>query len=487
MIDSLGISRLAKGRGTIGLLTVLSLTVAAPSVASKQFEDITAAAGVSFDHRTTETVLSIAEMVAMDPEDQDEVERLNYRAEIGSWWLSGGVAVGDYDADQLPDIFAIGGNDGVSRLFQNQGDGTFIDKATLAGVADSGERLNGAMFIDYDGDGDLDLFVGGLLATKPRLYRNDGDNGGGEVTFTDVFDTAFPAYDVDWSPNNYGGSLGDIDLDGDLDFVFSHSMSPWGPKAVENPGDSTQHLWRNDRVPGGETTFSDISNAAGISAIYEQPNPQHPAEIHRDQTYAVNFADINEDGYPDLLFANDNGQSRILINDREGRFTDVTDHSQFTDNSGESTVDGMGAAVGDFDSDGHFDWFISQIRRDEDGNRLYKGRGDGTFIDLVSETQPFPAIGVENGHWGWGACFADLNNDRHLDIFDVNGPMAMARSRKKRTKSGWRISGKGGASVVSISTGTAISTSPFQIIVGPSSCTRIPSNRMRIRARDSSP
>jgi hypothetical protein len=275
----------------------------------------------------------------------------------------------------------------------------------VAGVQIVSESRAGVIFVDYDGDGDLDLFVGGLLGARPKLFRNNGANEGGETTFSDEFASVFPGYNRLLTPNNWGGTFSDYDRDGDLDVYFAHSMTPFGPVTLGPSGDTTQSLWRNEG-----STFVDVSTFAGITEIYDN----FAGILSKDQSFSPSFADINEDGWPDLLVAADAGGSRVLINDADGTFTDITTTSQFA-------IAGMGAAVGDFNNDGFLDWFISQIRTENDGNRLYKGNGDGTFVDLVKTTVPFPAIGVESGHWGWGACMADLDNDRHLDIVHVNG------------------------------------------------------------------
>ncbi len=384
------------------------------AVEPNQFVDISVSSGVAFTHQTTQTILTQADFLAADSSSMDEVENFDFRAEITSSWLTGGVASGDYDGDGLPDIFAIGGDDGVARLFHNDGNDEFSDQAGVAGVAITGERQAGATFADYDGDGDLDLFVGGVLATRPRLFRNNGPNELNETTFTDVFESAFPDYDLDLSPNNFSGGLGDYDGDGDLDLFFSHSMTIYGSEDFPGEGDSTQHLWTNNTPSGGAMSFSDVSIASGITAIYES------SFVEGDHTFSSNFADLNEDNRPDLLIVSDQGDSLVLLNAGDQTFTNVTVRQQFR-SPDFSVVAGMGAAVADFDHDGHLDWFVSQIRREYDGNQLFKGRGDGTFMDLVQETDPFPAIGVESGHWGWGSCFADLDNDRLPDIVEVNG------------------------------------------------------------------
>ncbi len=110
---------------------------------------------------------------------------------------------------------------------------------------------------------------------------------------------------------------------------------------------------------------------------------------------------------------------KLFINNQDGTFKDATDTKVFTDENG------MGAAVGDYDNDGDLDWFVTSIwgpdpddshtQWDSSGNRLYRNSGDGTFEDVTD------VAGVRKGFWGWGSCFADFNNDGHLDIFHVNG------------------------------------------------------------------
>lgn len=405
-------------------IILAGLLLVSPALAGEatQFIDATAASGVSFDHQTTQTIVTPSGFSNAPSDAMEEVPFLDSKAEIMSTWLTGGVAVGDYDGDGLPDIFAVGGDASTARLFRNLGNGTFEDKAADAGVDVSGVRQAGAMFVDIDGDFDLDLFVGGMVGAQPRLFRNDGENGMGETTFTDIFASAFPGYDLDRVPNNYGGSFGDYDGDGDLDVFFGHSMTPFGP-SIEEVAGSTYHLWRNDLVAAkgiaGGLTFTDVSVGSGVSATFALPAPNEPDR--KDHTFSPAWSDINEDGRPDLVVVSDHGETLVYRNNGDGTMADETDYSLFDGYSaqGAQNVAGMGAALGDYDNDGHFDLFISQIRTvvngNHDGNRLYRGDGMGGFTDAGDD------VGVLSGFWGWGACFGDLDQDRNLDIFHVNG------------------------------------------------------------------
>ena len=380
------------------------------------FTDVTDSLGLTFEHRTTQTLPGGfldddqllfcfgCDTAPPPPGFPDDVNFMCPDSEIITSWFASGVATGDVDGDFFPEIFVVGGDLGTTALFKLQSDGTYLDIAGEAGVQIDGERVSGPVFADYDGDGDLDLFLGGVLFTRPRLFRNDG---GSPPQFTDVFDQAFPGYAF---PNTLGAAFGDYDLDGLLDIYMPHSMSPRGPLLGAGTIDdcppfggdnTTQHLWRNN----GDGTFQDVSVQTGIAALY---GPEGIFET--DQTFSPNFEDIDMDGDLDLLVASDIGTSIILVNDLEtGTFTETG-----AENRGHSS---MGTAVGDYDNDGDFDWFVSQISDGPtfDGNRLWRNDGNGVFTDAAS------AAGVANGWWGWGSSFGDLNHDGWLDIFHVNG------------------------------------------------------------------
>jgi hypothetical protein len=300
---------------------------------------------------------------------------------------SAGVACGDYDNDGWEDLYVARGSIGANLLFRNLGNGTFQDVAVAAGVAQPGTQTHAPCFADLNGDGLLDLFIGGIESFTLAVYKNLG-NG--------TFQNVTASTGIVYSGDTYGAALGDYDRDGDPDLWLAHFGSPNG----------TGNLWKNN----GNFTFTDADLEAEIvvGGIVQYG-------------FTPNWADINNDDWPDMLLVSDFGTSQIFLNDGDGTFTDVTS-AVITDE------DGMGGAVADYDNDGDLDWFVSSVwgtccNKNEDpsrllgisGNRLYRNAGNGTFQDVTA------ASGVTMGGWGWGASFQDFNNDGFVDIYHTNG------------------------------------------------------------------
>ena len=323
--------------------------------------------------------------------------------------FSGGMAAGDVNGDCLIDIFQSTGDGDTGVLYLNMG-GRFVDASQEWGLdllqSDDAQAIsNGAAFADLDGDGDLDLLItfvapaektsrqnttnqGAVRESMIRVLRNDGDK------FRRVENSGIEAQLTAWSL-----SLADIDGDGDLDVMTTH----WRGPGLGGP--QPNHLWRSD-LAGGKLKFVAANADAGLSAVIGQT----------DFTFTPTFSDMSGNGLPDLLLAADFESSQYYRNTGRG-FVRATHLSEISDENG------MGSAVGDYDNDGDLDWFVSSIW-DPDGhaegnwgvtgNRLYRNE-DGNFSDVTD------SAGVAKGYWGWGACFADFDNDMHLDLFQTSG------------------------------------------------------------------
>lgn len=341
----------------------------------------------------------------------------------------GGITAVDYDNDGYCDLFI---PDGVeSRLFHNNGDGTFTDVTKESGLSGL-DGVSVGVFADYDNDGDKDCFISRTFRPN-QLFRNDGDGH-----FTDV--TAESGIGEDCCTTV--ASWADYNNDGYLDLYVGRYLDP--RKAIPTTfyarnGEPNQ-LYRNN----GDGTFTNVTQQAGVGET--------------GLCLGTVIGDYNDDGWPDLYVVNDFGRNTLYRNDRDGTFTDVTVESNTL-----AYGAGMNATFGDYDNDGRLDLYVTNIRSDyawfaesptirrymynsfaqgvwltdmplyfeifrqsgfgfvgvfqqmASGNSLLRNKGDGTFEDVSSKAAANPP------GWFWGAGMYDFDNDGWKDIYAADG------------------------------------------------------------------
>ena len=368
-------------------------TSGAASADIPQLVDITASAGIHFDHLST-------------PEARYIVES-----------MSGGVALIDYDRDGYPDIYftnaqnvemALAGKKAKSALYHNNRDGTFTDVTDKSGVGYPCWAM-GAAVGDYNNDGWPDLLVtcfGGVV-----MYRNNGDG-----TFTDVTKQAGLGGDTAWAT---GASFGDYDGDGWADLFVAHYVDfhlddlptfgsrktcqyhnvavQCGPRGLKGFRDNLYHN-------NGDGTFTEVSKEAGVD------------DAQGFFGLTAVWSDLNGDGRPDLFVANDGEPNYLYKNDGSGRFTNVAYQAGVAVNEDGAEQANMGVALGDYLHTGRFSIGITHFS--EEYAALYRNDGDLNFTDVSH------AAGIAQGttsYVGWGDAFFDLDNDGWPDFFMVNG------------------------------------------------------------------
>jgi hypothetical protein len=315
-----------------------------------------------------------------------------------------GVTVFDFDNDGLPDVLILSGEGARSRLYGNKGGLKFEDVTEVSGVK-IGEWAQGACAGDFDGDGFRDLIV--THWGRNALYRN----AGGERWESKPFPEIATRY-------NTGCALLDYDRDGDLDifvanyleFDFATAPLPGanpfcfyrglavncGPRGLPF---SRNRLYRNE----GGMRFQEVSEETSISTP--------------DRNYCLGavVTDADDDGWPDIYVACDQTPSILYMNQRDGTFADeaVLRGVAFDENG--KALSGMGVAAGDYDNDGHIDLFRTNFS--DERVTLYRNRGDGNF----DETTIAAGLGANTRFVGWGAAFLDFDNDGRKDLLYVNG------------------------------------------------------------------
>ncbi len=335
--------------------------------------------------------------------------------------VGAGCAFLDYDNDGWMDIYFV--NSGPSdfftptkplknALYRNNHDGTFTDVTNKAGVA-GGKFGMGVAAGDYDGDGNVDLYITNYGSNI--LYRNNGDG-----TFTDVSEKAHVSA-PGWSTC---ATWFDYDNDSRLDlfvssFVFyDKSQNPlctdetlkrryYCVPRLFKPQPS--RLFHNN----GDGTFQDVSRESGIAG---SPG----------KSFGAVATDVNNDGKMDLFVANDTMPNFLFLNKGGGKFEEIGLSSGVAYGEAGRPRSGMGVDATDFDADGWQDLFVANI--DQEFFSLYHNERELVFTDQPGEIAPATQLLS-----GWGLKFFDYDNDGDPDLFLVNGhPDDMIESRVPR-------------------------------------------------------
>src|SRR2546425_12176637 len=321
--------------------------------------------------------------------------------------MGGGGGFVDYDGDGLLDIYLVsysrepqaGGKLVEDALYHNNGDGTFTDVTAKAGIRGA-MRGMGLAVGDYDNDGRPDLYVAGYGA--PHLWHNNGDG-----TFTDATARAGLA-----PPPRWGTSAAFFDYDGDgrLDlYVASYlTFDPEGTFPCDMIGGrpvcsidrfrgASGVLYRNN----GDGTFTDVTARAGVS----RPGAKG---------LGVVAADFDNDGRIDLFQANDTAPNDLFRNRGDGTFVDVALEAEVAFDPSGRALGAMGVDVDDHD--GFLDLFVTNFSNQ--ANQLFRSNRDGTFRD-VAGSLGLAAVSLPMS--GFGVRFLDYDDDGRVDLVVANG------------------------------------------------------------------
>jgi hypothetical protein len=329
-----------------------------------------------------------------------------------------GVALIDYDNDGDLDIYVTNGPGAPNSLFANQliptGTLSFVDVAAAAGVTATSQDSSGVCYGDIDNDNDKDLYV--LGTGQPNVLFENQLSETGSAVFTDITAAANAAGP---SRHGVGCSMGDINGDGLLDIVVANTYDNWLHQRPTFLNETYVGFEHNTLLVNlGNNQFADETAARGLETIIGLPRAT--------LTWAIAMVDYDQDGDLDIFFADsqgppptlradERGYNRLYENDGSGHFTDVT-----FDKALDKHGSWMGLSFGDFNCDGHLDFHSTNLGDQMGGfgravTRHFLGGAGGVFSD--------PGIGsLVSSAFGWGTVTSDYDNDGDIDIL-YNGGM----------------------------------------------------------------
>jgi hypothetical protein len=318
-----------------------------------------------------------------------------------------GAAASDWNGDGWLDVFVTGPR--RNWLYLNDGRGRFRDASEETGILSAASGV-GPLGVDYDNDGDTDLFiatVGEQILLENRLVPD------GKPSFRDVSQEAGVAV----SAIGFSAAAGDVNGDGRPDLYVS---------SYNRYGQVTPDVWF--KATNGTPNLFFVSQPGGG---YREEARRWGVDDRR-WSYAAQFADVDEDGKLDLYVVNDFGEKALYMRRGDG-FVDEAAERGVLD-----TGNGMGVSFGDFNNDGRLDLHVTNmsstagnriigrlfpgatpgtnvLKKLASGNSLFENGGGGRFREVTGEAGPL------GGAWAWGGGFVDFDNDGHEDLYSPNG------------------------------------------------------------------
>ncbi len=370
--------------------------------------------------------------------ENDSVNQLD----IENVYNGGGVGIGDFNRDSLPDIF-FSGNVVPSILYLNRGSFRFNDVTHEAGINTSGRWCRGVAVVDINSDGWQDIYISVTLKKKPGdrinlLYINQGLDSNG----IPIFKEEASAYGLNDDGHTTQSVFFDYDRDGDLDVYLvaneiNERYSPYLFRPVIKNGrnPSTGKLYRNNRNDSlKHPVFEDVSASAGIQT--------------EGYGHSATVTDINNDGWPDIYVGNDFFTNDLLwINNGDGTFTD-----RLTDCFKHTSANTMGNDIGDINNDGlqdlltldmnpednyrkkmmlpassyqlyqyteRFGYSYQYVRNSLQLNMGVPANNDSAGLPVFSEIGYLAGISATD--WSWTPMLTDFDNDGFRDLIICNG------------------------------------------------------------------
>jgi hypothetical protein len=354
---------------------------------------------------------------------------LNYNKQLNpytfkNFYNGGGVAVGDLNNDDLPEIFFCG-NMVSNKLYLNQGDLKFQDITDKANLDSQGSWSTGVSLVDINADGFLDIYVCKSGAPEGpdrhnQLYINNGD-----LTFTEQAES----YGLDILGLSVQAAFFDYDKDGDLDcYLLNNSITSIGSfDVIAGLRSIPDSLGGNMLLRNDNGYFNDVTLSSGI----------YSSKIGFGLGATV--GDINQDNWPDIYISNDFFEKDYLyINQGDGTFLE-----QLEVYIKETSMGSMGADLADINNDGFPEYFVTEMlpeRRDRlvtkaffqswreqqnAQNKGYHNQFGRNVLQLNNQDGTFSEIGryagVEATDWSWASLIFDADNDGKKDLFVSNG------------------------------------------------------------------